>query len=268
MPPPPWRRHVVTREPEQEIGPNLSKYVCVCWTTCAPNYRLGRSLKFVLQSKTSAVFIARLSARLCRIGIFLNGVWREVSCIPTWNTAESTRGSAQIDATLYDRNSRNPLVTLTLILKVLYFYHIKAAVSYVKWCAEETEYPANDEALMLTISTQQATALNERRKISGAMLVDKVKLMASVRFDGVLALYSWFFPHFERSPTSPPAPTTKQKVNFTFDLATYFLFLVRGLASYQDEGKCQDAGSADRRPTGCQVRRLSVNWRVARMLHK
>lgn len=119
---------------------------------------------------------------------------------------------------------------------------------------------------MLTISTQQATALNERRKISGAMFVDKVKLMASVRFDGVLALYSCFFPHFERSPTFPPAPTTKRKVNFTFDLATYFLFLVRGLASYQDEGKCQDGGSAVRRPTGCQIRRLSVNWRVAHML--
>lgn len=50
------------------------------------------------------------------------------------------------------------------------------------------------EALMLTISIQQATQLNERRKLSGAMLVDKVKLMASVRFDGVLVIYSRFFP--------------------------------------------------------------------------
>lgn len=51
-------------------------------------------------------------------------------------------------------------------------------------------YPAIDEALMLTIGIQQAAQLNERRKMSGAMLVDKVKLMASVRFDDVLAFYS------------------------------------------------------------------------------
>lgn len=46
---------------------------------------------------------------------------------------------------------------------------------------------------MLTISTRSAILLNERRKISGAILVDKVKLATSVRFDDVLALYSGVF---------------------------------------------------------------------------
>ena len=122
---------------------------------------------------------------------------------------------------------------------------------------EADSLPPPLEALMLTICIQ----LNERRKSSGAMLVDKVKLMASVLFDGVLALYSRFFPLWGFS-ASPQAPTTKQKVNFTFDLATYFLFLVRGLASYQDEGKCQDGGSADTGPAGCQIRRLPVKWKL------
>lgn len=88
--------------------------------------------------------------------------------------------------------------------------------------------------------------------------------MASVQFDTVFAIYSRLWCNFYRSELSPrpsPASTTKQKVNFTFDLATYFLFLVRELASYQDEGKCQDGGSTARRPAGCQVRTVSVNWR-------
>lgn len=113
---------------------------------------------------------------------------------------------------------------------------------------------------MLTISMQQAKQLYERRKISGAMLVDKVKLLLSVRFDAVLAFNS---PLLRTSSFiwHPPAPTSKQKVNFTFDLVTYFLFLVRGLASYQDAGKCQDGGSAVWRPPGCQIRWLSGGWR-------
>lgn len=58
---------------------------------------------------------------------------------------------------------------------------------------EPDEDPAINEAAMLTISTRSATQLNERRKISGAILVDKVKLATSVRFDGLLELYSGFF---------------------------------------------------------------------------
>ena len=48
--------------------------------------------------------------------------------------------------------------------------------------------------------------------------------------------------------STPPPPTTKQKVNFDLDLVTYFLFSVRGLVSYQDERKCQDGA----RPPGGQ----------------
>ena len=109
--------------------------------------------------------------------------------------------------------------------------------------------------LMLTVSIHQAPQLNERRIITGAMLVDKVKL------NGVCALWRCFrlfirvFCALWGFCALPAAPTTEQKVNFTFDLATYFLFLVRGLVSYQDEGKYQDGGSAVRGPTGCQVRR-------------
>ncbi|AWO98347.1 Hypothetical protein SMAX5B_008021 [Scophthalmus maximus] len=41
---------------------------------------------------------------------------------------------------------------------------------------------------------------------------------------------------------------------FTFDSRTYFLFSVRELASYQDEVKCQDGGSASEGPApGCQI---------------
>lgn len=47
------------------------------------------------------------------------------------------------------------------------------------------------------------------------------------------------------SPLSPlMCSDTKQKVNFTFDSTTYFLFSVRGLSRYQDEAKCQDEGAA------------------------
>lgn len=116
---------------------------------------------------------------------------------------------------------------------------------------------------MLTVSLLKAKQLNERRKLSGAMLVDKLQLMASVQFDTVFALYSRLWCSFYGSELSPHlslASTTKQTVNFTFDSATYFLFLVRELASYQDEGKCQDGGSAARRPAGCQVCTVSVNW--------
>lgn len=71
--------------------------------------------------------------------------------------------------------------------------------------------------------------------------------MASVRSDDVFSFYCWLWCAFYRSELSPRlslASTTKQKVNFTFDLATYFLFLVRELASYQDGAKCQDGGCA------------------------
>lgn len=101
---------------------------------------------------------------------------------------------------------------------------------------------------MLTVSIHRATLLNERRKIAGAMFADKMKLMASVRlwtlFWLILRFLRCFFLHFALCPTS----TTKQKLNFTFDSVTYFLFLVRGLVSYQDEGKCQDGGSASEGP--------------------
>lgn len=106
---------------------------------------------------------------------------------------------------------------------------------------------------MLTVSLLKAKQLNERRKLSGAMLVDKLQLMASVQFDTVFALYSRLWCSFYGSEFSPHfslASTTKQTVNFTFDLATYFLFLVRELASYQDEGKCQDGGSAAAKASG------------------
>lgn len=68
-----------------------------------------------------------------------------------------------------------------------------------------------------------------------------------------LAVFSAFIVHFWADLVDSsllghiPASTTEQKVNFTFDSRTYFLFLVRGLVSYQDEGKCQDGGSTVRR---------------------
>lgn len=85
------------------------------------------------------------------------------------------------------------------------------------------------------------------------MLVNKVKLQASVR----LGRFILGFSAYEAVSDAPPPPTTKQKVNFDLDLVTYFLFSVRGLVSYQDEGKCQDGGSAARRPRGCQLSGLS-----------
>lgn len=131
------------------------------------------------------------------------------------------------------------------------------------WYEQRPAFPTlSDADSMLTVSLLKAKQLNERRKLSGAMLVDKLQLMASVQFDTVFALYSRLWCSFYGSEFSPHlslASTTKQTVNFTFDLATYFLFLVRELASYQDEGKCQDGGSAARRPAGCQVRTVSVN---------
>lgn len=48
----------------------------------------------------------------------------------------------------------------------------------------DTQHQARNEATRLTISNHPAAELNERRKIFGAMLVDKVKLLASVRVDG------------------------------------------------------------------------------------
>lgn len=51
--------------------------------------------------------------------------------------------------------------------------------------------------------------------------------------------YYFFRPHSELSETLR-APTRHHKAILTFDLVTYFLFLVRGLGSDQDEGKCQD----------------------------
>ena len=190
------------------------------------------------------------SSRLCRIGLFLNGVWREVPSITIWNTAEDTG----MDASLCDANNQNLQKTQSILVQTDKRRNVAVYVTFLR---ETDSLPLPAEALMLTVCIQ----LKERRKSSGAMLVDKVKLMASVLFDGVLALYSRFFPLLAFS-ASPQAPTTKQKVNFTFDLATYFLFLVRGLASYQDEGKCQDGGSADTGPAGCQVRRLPVKWEL------
>lgn len=76
---------------------------------------------------------------------------------------------------------------------------------------EADSLPLPVEALMLTICIQ----LNERRKSSGAMLVDKVKLMASVLFDGVLALYSRFFPTL-RFLRVPPGSDYQTESEFYF----------------------------------------------------
>lgn len=81
------------------------------------------------------------------------------------------------------------------------------------------------------------------------------KVKAYGRFDGALAIYPRFFPLGAFSAL-PSAPTTKQKLNFTFDLATYFLFLVRGLVSYQDEGKVPGWRVGRPRPSGLPDKRI------------
>lgn len=97
--------------------------------------------------------------------------------------------------------------------------------------------------LMLTASTQRVKQQNERRQnlrrhVRGQGEAERVCAVCCV----ILR-----FPAENPLSVTPPPPTTKQKVNFDLDLVTYFLFLVRGLVSYQDEGKCQDGGSATRR---------------------
>lgn len=81
------------------------------------------------------------------------------------------------------------------------------------------------------------------------MLLDKEKLMASVEVGGVLCIYCSFLSRSCRFEPSRPYPgfDYRTESEFYFDSRTYFLFLVRGLVSYQDEGKCQDGGSTVRR---------------------
>lgn len=97
------------------------------------------------------------------------------------------------------------------------------------------------------LASSELTGQMKDRNISGAMFADKMRPAASTRLLRRFGRRS--SARGQNARPAPPrrSPTSKQKVNFTFDSATYFLFSVRGLASYQDEGKCQDGGSAEAR---------------------
>lgn len=121
-----------------------------------------------------------------------------------WNTAENTG----MDASLCDANNQNLQKTQSILVKT----HTRSNVAVCGMFYREADsLPLPVEALMLTICIQ----LNERRKSSGAMLVDKVKLMASVLFDGVLALYSRFFPTL-RLLRVPPGSDYQTESEFYF----------------------------------------------------
>lgn len=110
---------------------------------------------------------------------------------------------------------------------------------------------------MLVISIQQASKLNERRNILRRHVTGQGEaygVCAVSHCSCHLFSVLWrFFCTLDFLALLPDIDYRTES-DFTDDFTTYFLFLVRGLVSYQDEGKCQDEGSAGCGPVGCQIK--------------
>lgn len=118
--------------------------------------------------------------KMCKTSQFLNGVLRRF-----WNPVFCT----QMDALLVHFMCRQRCTKRTR------FSTRQQNWTYVHRCLQESRCLWGS-GTMLTVSIHQANQLNERRKISGAMLVDKAKLMASLSSDGVSALFFYFWGDF------------------------------------------------------------------------